>query len=100
MAQHPLAQRMEQVITTYIQACNAADADAIAACFCPEAVHYSPRLPRWVGPAAISAHFAEMVGEQGISWTVDELLTDVDRHSAVLEWTRFNRERDRIVRGV
>src|SRR5205807_5518071 len=42
MAQLTPAQRMEHVIRTYIQACNDADAAAIAACFCPEAVHYLP----------------------------------------------------------
>jgi len=40
MAQPTPAQRMEHVIRTYIQACNDANAAAIAACFCPEAVHY------------------------------------------------------------
>ena len=37
MAQPTPAQRMEQVIRTFIQACNDADAATIAACFCPEA---------------------------------------------------------------
>jgi len=41
-----------------------------------------------------------MVQEQGVCWTVDQLLTDVDRHAAALEWTRFDRQRNRIVRGV
>jgi methyltransferase len=104
MAQHILAQRMEHVITMYIQACNDADAKAIAACLCPEAVHYfpsgDPRRTKWLGAAAIGANFAKIVQEQGVCWTVDQLLTDVDRRASTLEWTRFNRQRDRIVRGV
>jgi hypothetical protein len=39
MARSTPAQRMEQVIRTYIQVCNDADANAIAASFVPEAVH-------------------------------------------------------------
>jgi len=42
MAQPASAQRLEQVIRTYIQACDDADAGAIAACFVAEAVHYFP----------------------------------------------------------
>ena len=86
------AQRIEHVIRTYIQACNDADAAAIAACFCPEAVHYlpPPRL-KWTGAATIGSHFAKIVREHGVCWTVDHLLVDVDRCAAALEWTRFDR---------
>jgi hypothetical protein len=62
MAQPAPAQRMEHVIRTYIQACNDADAAAIAACFCPEAVHYFPApfvTCMWVSqkyPCATNAH--------------------------------------------
>jgi hypothetical protein len=103
MAQSTLAQRMEHVIRTYIQACNEADAKEIAACFGPNAVHYFPRHPgrtTWVGAATIGSNFAKVVQEQGVCWTVDQLLTDVDRCAAVLEWTRFNGHRDKLVRGV
>jgi methyltransferase len=103
MTQPMLAQRMEQVIRTYIQACNEANAKEIAACFCPEAVHYFPRHPlrtTWVGAVTIGSNFAKVVQEQGVCWTVDQLLTDVDRFAAILEWTRFSRLRDRLVRGV
>jgi methyltransferase len=100
MAQPTIAQRMEQVIRTYIQACNNADAKAIAACFCPEAVHYFPWRTKWLRASTIGDNFAQRVQEQGVSWTVDQLLTDVDRHAAILEWTRFNRQSGQIVRGV
>src|SRR6266568_6199180 len=101
MAQPMPAQRMEHVIRTYIQACNAADAAAIAACFCPEAVHYfpAPHL-KCAGAGTIGSHFATRVREQGLCWTVDQLLIDVDRCAAVLEWTRFDRHYAQIIRGV
>jgi hypothetical protein len=91
---------MEQVIRTYIQACNDADAEAIAACFCPDAVQYGPSIPKWSGALTIGANFAKMVQELGRSWTVDQLLVDTDRCGATLEWTAFNREHTRILRGV
>src|SRR2546426_8906963 len=75
MAQPTPAQRMEHVIRTYIQACNDADAAASAVCFCPEAIHYlpPPRL-KWSGAATIGSHFAQIVREYGVCWTVDHLL--------------------------
>ena len=100
MVQLTTAQRIEQTIRKYIQACNDADSQAIAACFCSEAVHYSPWTPKWSGAATIGNNFAKVVREQGISWTVDQLLIDVDQSAAALEWTGFNRQHARIVRGV
>ncbi|MBI3824613.1 MAG: nuclear transport factor 2 family protein [Candidatus Rokubacteria bacterium] len=90
MSEPTPAQRIELVIRTYIQACNDADAKAIAACFSPEAVHYSPSGPKWVGAATIGTNFAQRVQEKGQCWTVDQLVIDVDRCAATLEWTRFD----------
>ena len=99
MAQPTPAQRIEHVIRTYIQACNAADAAAIAACFCPEAVHYFPApFVKCSGAATIGSHFATRVREYGICWTVDQLITDADRCAATLEWTEFIRHPAPIVR--
>jgi len=39
-------------------------------------------------------------GNRDYFWTVDQLLIDVDRYAATLEWTSFNRQHARIVRGV
>src|SRR5262245_19025151 len=100
MAQPIAAQRMEQVIRTYIQACNDADGKAIAACFTREAVHYFPSLPKWVGPATIGNNFEKRVREQRHCWTVDQLAVDSDRCAAALEWTRFDPPHARILRGV
>src|SRR5688572_2148685 len=99
MNQPTPAQRMEQVIRAYIQACNAADADAIAAVFCPDAAHYSPTA-KWSGAATIGRSFAQAVQRRRLCWTVDQLLTDVDRCAAVLEWTMFVGDRQQILRGV
>jgi hypothetical protein len=100
MTQSASAQRIEQVIRIYIQACNDADAEAIAACFVAEAVHYFPSLPKWVGAATIGNNFERRVREHGHCWTVDQLVIDSDRCAATLEWTRFERKHARILRGV
>src|SRR5262245_12108329 len=94
------AERMEQAIRTYIQACNDADARAIAACFVPDATHYFTGIPKWSGAAAIGEGFAGWVARNGLWWTVDQILTDDQRCSAVMEWTLLNPTARRIVRGV
>jgi methyltransferase len=99
MAEPAPAQRIEQIIRTYIQACNDADAEAIAACFLPDAVHYGPGMPKWSGAAMIGSNFAKRVREFGHCWTVDQVLVDVDRCAAALEWTRFDRN-GWVLRGV
>ena len=99
MAEDTLAQRIEQVIRTYIRACNDGDAQAIAACFCPDAVHYLPAAPKRSGAATIGDFFAKRVQELGLCWTVDQVLVDVERRAAALEWTRFDSDA-RVVRGV
>jgi len=100
MAQPQSAQRMEQVIRAYIEACNNADAKAIAACFRPDAVHYFPWRPKWLRASTIGGNFEKLVQKWGLSWTVDQLLTDDERGAAVLEWTMFNRQTSQIARGV
>jgi len=99
MAGFTPARRIEQVIRMYIQACNDADPNAIAACFCADAIHYLPGAPKWTGAAAIGGNFANRVLEFGHCWTVDQVLVDVERCAAALEWTRFDRNA-RVVRGV
>jgi hypothetical protein len=99
MAELTPAQRIEQVIRTYIKACNEADAKAIAACFCADAVHYLPAASKWSGADTIASNFAKRVEELGHCWTVDQVLVDVDQCAAALEWTRFDRNA-RVIRGV
>lgn len=101
MAEPTRAEQMEQVVRTYIQACNDADADAIAQCFTVDAVHYSPVFPKWSGAATIAENFQAMVKERGFRWTVDQLLIDIERSATALEWTMFaNREPRPVLRGV
>jgi hypothetical protein len=93
MAEPTPAQRMAHIIRKYIQACNDADAAAIAACFSPEAVHYYPSpFHKISGAADIGRFFATRVPELGVFFTVDQLFTDVDRRAVVLEWTMFRRK--------
>jgi methyltransferase len=100
MSQPTHTKRIEQVIKTYIDACNHGDTNAICSCFGSEAVHYFPHRSKWVGATTVGTNFAEMVRERGVYWTVDQLLVDIDRCAAALEWTMFNRKDGRILRGV
>jgi methyltransferase len=100
MSQPTIAERIEQVIRSYIQACNHGDANAISACFGPGAVHYFPHIPKWSGAITIGANFAKAVQKRGSCWTVDQLLIDTDRCAAALEWTRFDRQTGDVLRGV
>ena len=95
------AQRIEHVIRAYVKALNSADADEIAACFCQGADHYFPAQPKRTGAAALGAHFANIVRQRQVSWTVDQILVDVDRCAAALEWTLFEPKATRyLIRGV
>ena len=66
MADLAPAQHMEHVVRTYIQACNDADADAIAECFCAEAVQYfpSPRA-KWSGASTTAIVLRREPGRTG-----------------------------------
>ena len=94
------ARRMEQRIKTYVKALNNADDDGIAACFCADAVHYFANIPKISGAATLATHFADSVRAGDISWTVDQMVIDVDRCEAVLEWTRFDPKNSRHIRGM
>jgi hypothetical protein len=100
MTESTLAQRMEEVIREYIRTCNTADAAGIAACFTPNATHYFPWQPSWTGATNIGENWAKAVQQRGVSWTVDQLLTDVGRNAVALEWTALTPQPGRIMRGV
>jgi hypothetical protein len=58
-------------------------------------------VPENDGAAELGAHYANAVRQRGLSWTVDQVLVDVDRCAAVLEWTLFRpQETQYLVRGV
>jgi uncharacterized protein (TIGR02246 family) len=100
MTQHSIADQMEQVVRDYFRACNIPDAKGVAACFCPDAVHYFPGRARWNGAEAIGNGIEQLIQGQGGYFTVDQVLTDVARHAAAVEWSRFVREPDKISRGL
>ena len=99
MSESAVADRIEQAVKAYIRACNDGDAETIAACFCSDAVHYFPTVPKWSGASTIGANFAMRVRELGHMWAVDEVLVDTNRRAAVLEWTQFATS-GRVLRGI
>src|SRR5262249_44924496 len=99
MTQASLGERMERAIRTYIELCNAADADAISRCFEPDAEHYFAGVPKWSGSKSIGTNFAKVVIEKGRAWTVDQVVIDEHRGVATFEWTQSDRA-PRILRGV
>jgi hypothetical protein len=93
---------MESLIRTYFDACNAADADAIAACFVDDGVHYFPPGMYggpFVGADTIAARWVKAVETFGSVWTIDQLLTDPASARAVIEWTHFKTFQDKMLRG-
>jgi methyltransferase len=100
MAQHSIADKMGQVVRAYFKACYVPDAKDVAACFCPDAVHYFPGRPKWDGAEAIGSGIEKRIRGGGGYFTVDEVLTDVARHAVALEWSRFVKDPDQIFRGL
>jgi methyltransferase len=95
-------ERMERLIRAYFAACNAADVDAIAACFVPDAVHYFPP-GMYEGPfrgaRTIAERWRSAVETLGSYWTVDRVLCDPASHQAVIEWSHFKTRHGTLLRG-
>lgn len=93
---------MERAIRGYFDACNAADAAAIAAFFTPDGVHYFPpgmyRGP-FVGARAIGERWVDAVATVGSIWTIDQIITDPASGRAVIEWTHFKTFQGKLLRG-
>jgi hypothetical protein len=98
MAEPTVAARMAQAIREYIQACNDGDISRIAACLHADAVHYYPNSPKIIGALTIATHFSKRVKDDGVCWTVDQIIVDPDHCTGVLEFTRFDGE-GRLIRG-
>ena len=96
------ASRMKALILRYFDACNAADADAIVACFVPDAVHYFPP-GMYGGPfrgaRVIAEKWRQAVEELGSYWTVDNMICDPDANQAVIEWSHFKTKQGKVLRG-
>jgi ketosteroid isomerase-like protein len=97
-----MADRMEQRIRDYFDACNSGDADAVAAHFTQDAVHYFPP-GMYGGPfrgaVAIGERWAWAVATFGSNWSVDEVICDPDTHRAVIEWTHAKPSAGVVLRG-
>ncbi len=96
------AVRMEEVIRAFIRSSSRADANGIAECLTPGAVHYFPSefAPKWTGAVIIARNIVNLVHERGLCWTVDHVLIDTDQSAGAMEWTSFARQHDTVVRGV
>ena len=93
---------MEDRMRSYFDACNTGDADAVAAHFVDDAVHYLPPGMEdgpYRGATTIGDHWAFMVENFDSSWSVDRIATDVDEGCAVMEWSHFAGEDGPVLRG-
>lgn len=93
---------MEKTIRDYFDACNSGDADAVAAFFTPDAVHYFPPgmyEGPFVGAGTIGRKWAEAVAKLGSVWTVDQVICDPATGRAVIEWTHFKNFQGTVLRG-
>jgi ketosteroid isomerase-like protein len=92
----------EALIRRYFDACNAADYEALMACFTPDAVHYfPPGLPEipWRGADTISRKWIWCVENLGSQWTIERVLLSRDSPEAVIEWTHWKRNSATAQRG-
>lgn len=104
MASDPAARRrhIDQTIRRYFDACNAADAEAIAGYFTPDAVHYFPEgspFGALRGARTIAECWVKCVEELGSWWTIDRMAIDVEANEAVIEWTHFKSKVNQTLRG-
>jgi len=94
--------QMEHSIRGYFDACNAADADAIASYFVPDGIHYFPP-GMYEGPfrgaETIARRWVEAVATFGSVWTVDSFIGDAATARAVIEWSHFKTYQDILLRG-
>ncbi|MFB6102093.1 MAG: nuclear transport factor 2 family protein [Haloplanus sp.] len=95
-------EEIETTIREYFEACNAGDVEEIASFFAADAVHYFPP-GMYEGPfeggQTIGERWAKAVDELGSVWTVDRITADPENATAVMEWTHFKTDEERILRG-
>ena len=94
--------QMHGLITSYFEACNRGDANGIAACLTPEAIHYFP--PGMYGGAfrgarAVGDRWAKAYRELGSRWALERVIVDVEANSAVAEWTHYKTKQGSVLRG-
>jgi ketosteroid isomerase-like protein len=80
-------------VRSYYAALNTGDADAVAAHFTDDAVHYYTRREPHVGARAIAENAALGVAHLGAQWTLEHAVEGPDE--VAIEWSmRFNHPRD------
>ena len=72
-------------IRAYYDACNSGDAEAVSACFTPDAVHWFTRREPYRGAEEIGAWTAAAVRDLDARWTVEHGIEQGDE--ACIEWT-------------
>ena len=99
MGTSPIEQQIERMIGAYFEACRIQNAQAIAECFAPDAVHYLPHLPPLHGGATIGNAIVTDLHTRGGAYFIDKILTDIERCAAGVEWSRTFQQSGRILRG-
>jgi len=96
------AGHMEATVRAYFDACNDADAGAIASFFTPDGIHYFPP-GMYEGPfrgaETIARRWVKAVETFGSVWTVDSFIGDEATGRAVIEWSHFKTFQDTLLRG-
>ena len=94
---------IERLIRRYFEACNAADVEAMTACFTADAVHYFPP-GMYGGPfrgaRVIAERWRDAVAAFGSYWTVDRLVVIPASWEAVMEWSHFKTRQGTLLRGI
>ena len=93
---------IEQIIKTYFEGCNEANFDKMVACFLPSAIHYFPPDMYdgpWRGADTIANHWIAAVEKLGSYWTIDNIVVDINKNEAVIEWTHFKTKLGVTLRG-
>lgn len=72
-------------VRSYYAALNTGDADAVAAHFTEDAVHWYTRRPASVGAAQIGEHTRLAVEHLHAVWTIEHLVEGADE--VVIEWS-------------
>ena len=93
---------IEQIIKTYFEGCNEANFDKMVACFLPSAIHYFPPDMYdgpWRGADTIANHWIAAVEKLGSYWTIDNIVVDINKNEAVIDWTHFKTKLGVTLRG-
>ena len=96
------AARMRALVERYFEGCNRGDSAAIAACLTTDAIHYFP--PGMYGGAfrggrAIGDRWVGAYNELGSRWVLERVAVDVEKNTAVGEWSHYKTRQGKVLRG-